>query len=398
MAAPAKSTQAIGDNDDFYWTLASLVRDDAPSDGCDQSCIHGYFPLKCHKATSCMGHARSFRDVFPMYFRHISCIESDVFLADFLIHSLMYFRSKYTSRSIDLRNQYSMTITIYNDSRRAPLRRELPDWTLDDRTVAWLWMVLRDIDREQRLGLKGLDDDKFGTQAMYQDMAAIVRRCGLANTLNDQKTTQLLSADDLQWIEKGGRQVNWLIREIDKKYKTPRSQCPPGLKERETVVALIDSWNIPITSKQRQLARLKSDWNHHLELDRHYTWFKNGKEKQKCEAAWDWYQKEHGRSLRAIARFSKLEDILFFLDTQEFSLEERQFHIEKIKQGLKRQQARANLKDKKQSNFALSEEVRAQLEGLVAQYGMTRRQIIERLIRNAAINGLDGESAPDTPT
>ncbi|CAG4886648.1 hypothetical protein [Paraburkholderia saeva] len=291
-----------------------------------------------------------------------------------------------------------MTITIFNDSRRATLRRELPDWTLDDRTVTWLWMVLRDIDREQRLGLTGLDNDKFGMQAMYQDMAAIVRRCGLANPLHDQRTTQLLNAEDLQWIEKRGRQINWLIHEIEKKYETPRSECPPGLNQREAAVALIDSWNIPITDKQRRLARLKSDWNHHLELDRHYAWFKNGKEKQKCEAAWDWYQKEHARSLHASARFSKLHDILFFLDTQDFSLEERQFHIEKIKQELKRQQARANLKDKKQSNFALSEEVRDQLEGLVAQYGLTRRQIIERLIRNAAINGLDGERAPDAPT
>jgi len=282
-----------------------------------------------------------------------------------------------------------MTITILNDSRRAPLRRELPGWTLDDRTVAWLWMVLRDIDREQRLGLTGLDGDKFGMQAMYQDMASIVRRCGLTNVLNDQKTTQLLGADDLQWIEKRGRQVNWLTHEIDKRYETPRSACPPGLKQRETVIALIDSWNISITEKQQRLMRLRSAWNRHFELDRHYAWFKIGKEKQKCDAAWDWYQKEHGHSLHASARFSKLEDILFFLDTQEFSLEERQFHIEKIKQELKRQQARANLKDKKQSNFALSEEVRDQLEGLVAQYGMTRRQIIERLIRNATINGLD---------
>jgi len=286
-----------------------------------------------------------------------------------------------------------MPITIDNDSRRAALRRELPDWALDDRTVTWLWMVLRDIDREQRLGLVGLDDNKFGMHAMYQDMAAIVRRRELANTLHDQKITQLLSADDLQWIEKRGRQINWLIHAIERKYETPRSKCPPGLNQRETVVALIDSWNIPITEKHRRLTRLKSDWNRHIEIDRFYSWFKTGKEKDKCSAAWDWYQKEHGRSLHANARFSKLDDILFFLDTQEFSLEERQFHIEKIKQELKRQQARANLKDKKQSNFALSEEVRDQLEGLVAQYGLTRRQIIERLIRNAVIKGLDGENA-----
>lgn len=286
-----------------------------------------------------------------------------------------------------------MSIIIDNSPGRAALQRELPGWTLSDRTVTWLWMSLRARDRAQGLRLDGLDMDEFGSRAMFEDMANAIREHHLDGALNDEKAMHILPGDDLQWIEKRGRQVNWLLHEIDRRYETPQSKCPPILNQRDTIVALIDSWAAPVAEKQRRLVQLRADWNRHIETDRYYSWFKTGKEKQKCEAAWDWYQKEHGRLLHASARFSKLDDILFFLDTQEFSLEERQFHIEKIKQELKRQQARANLKDKKQSNFALSEEVRVQLESLVAQYGMTRRQIIERLIRNAVINGLDGERA-----
>ncbi|CAE6886672.1 hypothetical protein R75471_02123 [Paraburkholderia domus] len=288
-----------------------------------------------------------------------------------------------------------MSITIDNDPGRAALQRELPGWTLSDRTVTWLWMSLRERDQALGLGLEGLDMDEFNSRAMFEDMANAIREHRLDGALNDEKAMHILPGDDLLWIEKRGRQVNWLLHEIDRRYETPRSKCPPILNQRDTVVALIDAWEAPVEDKQKRLMRLRADWNRQLETDRYYSWFKTGKEKQKCEAAWDWYQKEHGRSLYASTKFSKLDDILFFLDTQEFSLEERQFHIEKIKQELKRQQARANLKDKKQSNFALSEEVRDQLEGLVARYGLTRRQIIERLIRKAAINGLDGERAPD---
>ncbi|VBI35041.1 Uncharacterised protein [Burkholderia pseudomallei] len=315
----------------------------------------------------------------------------------FLRHSRYSYRlasaTNTAARYIDIFDCFLMTIIFGNERARAALQRELPGWTLSDRTVTWLWMSLRERDRALDLRLNGLNMDEFGSRTMFEDMANAIRKHGLGGALNDERAMHILPADDLLWIEKRGRQVNWLLYEIDRRYEIPRSKCPSILNQRDAVIALIDAWEAPIAEKKQRLIRLRADWNRQLEIDRYYSWFKNGKEKQKCEAAWDWYQKEHSRSLYEITKFSRLDDILFFLDTQEFSLEERQFHIGKIKQELKRQQAKANLKDKKQSNFALSEEVRDQLEGLVAQYGLTRRQIIERLIRKAAINGLDGERA-----
>lgn len=281
-----------------------------------------------------------------------------------------------------------MAIEFDNDDRRAPLQRELPGWTLDDRTVTWLWMVLRDMDQHQRLGLRGLSADEFGTKAMYLDMAEAILRVGRANELRDQKTMQFLPSEDLKWIWKDRRLINWLMHEVERMYRVPKSSYPPNLDQKSTIIALIDFREASISEKRLDFERLKERWNRHIQLDNYYSWFREGNEKKKCEAAWDWYQKEHASHFRTTLKFSKLDDILFSLDSLEFSREARQFHIESIKKELKRQQARSNLEGKKQTNFALPEDVRRQLDELVEKYGLTKKQIIERLIKNAAANGL----------
>ena len=43
---------------------------------------------------------------------------------------------------------------------------------------------------------------------------------------------------------------------------------------------------------------------------------------------------------------------------------------------------------KKQSNFVLPDDVKDQLDALAGQFGLTKKQIIEKLIRYAAKNGL----------
>jgi hypothetical protein len=281
-----------------------------------------------------------------------------------------------------------MPIEFDNDGRRAPLQRELPGWTLDDRTVTWLWMVLRDMDQKQRLGLRGLSAGEFDTKAMYVDMAHALLRLKLADALHDQKTMQFLPSEDLKWIWKDRRLINWLMHEVERMYRVPKSSYPPNLDQKNTIIALIDFREASISQKRRDLDRLKESWNRHIQLDNYYSWFREGNEKKKCEAAWDWYQREHASHFRTTLKFSKLDDILFSLDSLEFNREARQFHIESIKKELKRQQARSNLEGKKQTNFALPEEVRRQLDELVEQHGLTKKQIIELLIRDAAENGL----------
>jgi hypothetical protein len=289
-----------------------------------------------------------------------------------------------------------MTIDSNNDSRRLPLQRELPGWTLDERTVTWLWMVLRDMDRQQRLGLR-LDDREFGARAMFDEMADVIHRLQLADKLFDEKQMYVLPAHDLQWIEKSGRQVNWLLHELTQNSDTPRLKWPSRLNHKDAVIAVIDFWPDPIADKKKRTERLRRGWLQHLEEDKYFAWLKKDNEKQKCEVAWDWYQDNHHRHLRETSRFAKPDNILFFLDTSGFTLDEKRFHIEEIKKELKRRQARSNLEGKKQTNFALPEEVRRQLDELVEQYGLTKKQIIERLIRHAAANGLPDGNADNRP-
>ncbi|WP_244807673.1 hypothetical protein [Caballeronia zhejiangensis] len=255
-------------------------------------------------------------------------------------------------------------------------------------------MSLRDRRSVEDLKLNGLNIDLYGTGAMFRDMTRVIHELDLEGALYDEKERFVLPMDDLRWFIKDSRKINWIFFILKSKDGWRNIIYPAKLNQEDALIALFDSWQAAISEKKRLLDHLKEDWIRHTDLDHYYSWFGERDEKKRCEAAWAWYRKEHGRHLKATSKFVNINDILFFLDTLDFSLDAKLLHIEKIKKEIKRQQVRANLKGKKQSNFALHEEVRDQLEALVERYGLTRRQIIERLIRNAVIKGLDGENAP----
>lgn len=290
-----------------------------------------------------------------------------------------------------------MAIEIGSSDGRGTLLTVLPkpQWRLDDRTIAWLWMSLRDRRQVQELGLNGLNIEQYNTRAMFRDMTRAIHELDLEGVLSDEKVKFVLPIDDFRWFIKDPRKVNWILLKLRGMDGWRDLICPTKLDKENTLIVLFDSWLAPTPEKRRLLDQLKEDWIQHIELDRFYSWFNERDQKKRCEVAWEWYRKEHPRTLRATQKFTHLNDFLFFLDTQDFSIDARLLHIAEIRKEFKRQQVRANLKGKKQSNFALPEEVRDQLDELVEQYGLTKRQIIERLIRNATINGLDGERASD---
>lgn len=290
-----------------------------------------------------------------------------------------------------------MSIEIGSSDGRGTLLAVLPkpQWRLDDRTIAWLWMSLRDKRRVQELGLGGLNIEQYDTRAMFGDMTRAIHELDLEGVLYDEKARFVLPMDDFRWFIKDSRKVNWILLKLKDTDGWRNLICPAKLNREDTLIVLVDSWRASAPKKRRLLDQLKEDWIQHTELDQFYSWFNERDQKKRCEVAWEWYRREHPRTLRATQKFTNLNDLLFFLDAQDFSIDARMLHIAEIRKEFKRQQVRENLKGKKQSNFALPDEVRDQLDELVERYGLTKRQIIERLIRNATINGLDGERAPD---
>ncbi|MFM0131222.1 hypothetical protein [Paraburkholderia sediminicola] len=281
-----------------------------------------------------------------------------------------------------------MTLEIGNGDGRGALLAALPKWRLDDRTVACLWMSLRDSERVQDLRLNGLNIGEYGTQAMYWDMAYAIRELNLQGMLFDEREKYILPMDDLRWFIKDSRKINWIFSKLKGMDNLRQLICPAKLNQEDALISTIDAWQAPISEKRHALDRLKEDWNQHTDLDRYYSWFKERDEKKRCEAAWIWYREEHEHYLRTTQKFINLNDILFFLDTLSFSPEARLLHVVEIRKKFKSQQVKANLKGKRQSNFALPEEVRDQLDNLAGRYDMTKRKIIERLIRHAHEHGM----------
>ncbi|WP_312438525.1 hypothetical protein [Janthinobacterium sp.] len=261
------------------------------------------------------------------------------------------------------------------------LKSLFPKWRLNDREVVWLWLMLR------RLKL-ALPLDEFGANNMCDRMAHFIEDERLIAYFEEERNITILREEDLQWIEKSARQSKWLIDEFLNEIRIDEPVYPAHLSPREKLIAIVDYWNAPIARKSEVLDSLRKDWGHHLEEDKYYKWFKENSEKQKCETAWGWYRKEMPRLTRGKNPFHTYEALLLFLDSSGLKLDEKRLHIVEIKKEWKRRQVSANQEGTKQTNFAFPEDVRSQLDTLAKKFGLTKKELVERLIRHAAKNGL----------
>lgn len=261
------------------------------------------------------------------------------------------------------------------------LKGLFPKWRLNDREVVWLWLMLR------KLKL-ALPLDEFGANNMCDRMAHFIEYERRITYFQEERNITMLREEDLQWIEKSERQSKWLIDELLYEIRIDEPVCPAHLSPREKLIAIIDYWNVPIATKSELLYSLRKDWGRHLEEDKYYKWFKENSEKQKCETAWSWYRKEMPKLTRRENSFNTYEGLLLFLDSSGLKLDEKRLHVVEIKKEWKRRQVSANQEGTKQTNFALPEVVRSQLDTLAIKFGLTKKELVVRLIRNAVKNGL----------
>lgn len=264
------------------------------------------------------------------------------------------------------------------------LAMAFPNWKLDERERIWLWAHI------QTKGLK-LSASEFRTDNSWSKIIDFIYKENLIEELKSEKSINIIPEHLLEWIEKDGRQVNWLLNEIEDllhKEEISPPELPIGLKKREKLIGTIDYLKRGIEKKQKILDRLQIRWNLHLRDDKHYRWFTSGIKKQKIEIAWDWYQKNHFRVVRNASKFNNLDDFLYCLDTADFDLEARLFHITEIKKAFKLNQTKSNLEGKKQTNLALDEKARDQLNNLARNNKTTMTIIVEKLIQHAHKNGM----------
>ena len=266
---------------------------------------------------------------------------------------------------------------IFTDS----LQALFPHWRLGHREITWLWLNLQSRGAASYLG-------NFGTRAMRDGMANCINQWGLAAEIDNQKSYMLLPEQMFNWIEKHGRQPTWLLRSVERVY-TWLPTCPVDLIPRERLIALLDFWNEDKSIKQFKLHELKAAWVRQQHDDKSFSWYANtGKEKQKCQIAWQWYQEHYQPHVRFATEFSDMENILEFLDVTNFSQEEKLYHLEQIKKKFKAKQTKANRLGKTQTNISLPNTTRLQLDELARKERRTKTEVIELLIQHAHEQGM----------
>ncbi|WP_234744702.1 hypothetical protein [Burkholderia sp. WTPI3] len=254
------------------------------------------------------------------------------------------------------------------------------------REVFWLWQTLRD---EREVPPPELINGKHA-QAW---MAQCVLNSGLQPELDERRKLAMPDERELAWIGNDQRQINWLSHQINDYYGPLSLDLPAQTDPRDSFFLHIDFWNESIDHKIKYISKLKNDWVQLQTEDKYFSWFKKDrKEKLRCSVAWDWYQTEHPGILYDAPRFKNIDEIFLFLDISKFRLDEKRYHLEQIKKELKRRESLDRLKDKAQTNFALSKDVRRQLDNLVEEQRQTMVAVIERLIRHASEHGMPDES------
>lgn len=269
------------------------------------------------------------------------------------------------------------------------LGRIFPNWELDQRDIAWLWMQC----------------DFLSTHAMMRPPSSLEIRDTIATYLDrnpakievmrrKRNTAIFLPENSFDWINRDGRQPAWLLKHYDRIRPSPPStlglspiqlRSPPDyLSLKEKLIAYFDYVHSEKSQKKDFLAQLKEAWIQQLQRDSELAWYSSaGKEKGKLQIAWQWYQDHHSNVVRRTTPFQKLDDLLLFLDNTPFSFDEKLYHLEQIKKKFKAKEVAANRKGKQQTNLSLADDAREKLDSLAKKMRMTRTELVELLIETA---------------
>lgn len=258
------------------------------------------------------------------------------------------------------------------------LSATLPEWPLDDREIAWLWLFM-----SARKEL-ALNDCAFNSTTMRDQIAHYVQyNPRLRDELNYARETMLLPSTAFDWVEKFGRQPKWLAAEAIKETSfVVSSSVFRTLSDKTKLIVVFDLWNADHSRKEAGLRQLSSDWNQHLQADKIYRWFKDQDEREKYLVAWSWLEKNKPELTQRKKPFTRLAGLLDFFDGSGASSEEIQLYIDKIKRRWSTKKNRENNPDKKQYNIELKKNVNAALDQLAQDHGQSRTKIIELLILN----------------
>ena len=275
------------------------------------------------------------------------------------------------------------TITPYDP--KSQLRELFYSRVLDERELIWLWLVLSDY-HNHNFNYASVGD--FGSHGWIERMSNVLASNYYVKMyIENRWNNAFLPLQFFDFIEEKGRQPAYLFDIMSRQFFLSFSESQwarfnrlTNLGPKQKIIALFDWLTIGSLLKQNKLDELLQSWVRRQHFVRKLSWYGTGKQKEKCEIAWEWYQDNHQASVSMVPMFSTIEDVLSFLDTAGFRDDEQLYHLEQIRKKFKNLQVQTNREAKIQTNMSLSYEVRGQLDELARINNCTKTEMVELLI------------------
>lgn len=252
------------------------------------------------------------------------------------------------------------------------LARILEDKTANHRRDIWLWFWL--IGHGVNLG--SYAESRMG---MRDKMANhLNQNAWLAKQSRDDKNNQILPDRQLDWLNEGNRQIEWIYPKFMQHAGYTWNNIPQGVFGKDRLILLIDLWQVDTTQKKLTLDNFRTQWLAHKSGDKVYKWFKD--DEKKSALAWEWLSKNTSFTIPYPKPFETYEDLLIFFDSANLTAEQKTLYIDKIKKRWSQQKYREGLIGKAQYNFVLSDKAIANLDKLANLHEISRAKIIEVLL------------------
>lgn len=192
----------------------------------------------------------------------------------------------------------------------------------------------------------------------------------------------MVSDDELMWITGEKRQYEWLLGRLQRTTGKRLTPFFPNLHGRDLLIAMLDTWGVPLEEKIMEVGIIKENWIYHKKGDVKFKWFADENDGEKrCRFASDWLQKNDWYLAKSIGVFENYTELLICFDKKNLNLAELKLLLLNIRRGWNRKSSRERQVGKKQYNFILSNKVVECLDKLAEGHTLRRAQVLELLIK-----------------
>ncbi|HHK0662480.1 hypothetical protein [Pseudomonas aeruginosa] len=217
---------------------------------------------------------------------------------------------------------------------------------------------------------------------------AIINQPGLKQSIENQKITDLLPEQSLQWITNNKRQNAFIIRKLTEKTGINYIGAPDNLTGRDLTIAAIDIWQTDKSQKSETINQIRSEWKIHTEPDHLFKWFDDLDEKEKLNTAWKITKDKYSFLVLHQNQPQERDDFIILLDSILITTPEKILLMNSIKKRWSQNKYRAKNTGKKQYNFILSDKTIKRLDKLADKHDLKRTQVLDILLKMEEEKGI----------